>query len=246
MNETPNYNALRAAGLFDASLDRLAEWAPDWTENVMALVQDSQTNDVLDPKLVALIRLNIDVTATHLYAPGVRRHVRDALRLGATRAEILEVFKLASVVGIHACALGVPILAEELAHAGLPDEAVEPGVTPVCDAVRANGMFNPLWETIYRWDAQYLEKFLGMGFGLWKDGILPPLWIEFLCIAGDAAITHLYGHGTRRHIQAALQLGASREHVLEVLKLVSLQGIEACELGVPMLDEEIRALAEKG
>lgn len=243
MSDTPNYNALRAAGLFDETLDRLAEWDGPWTERFMALVEDSQVNDILDPKLVALIRLNIDVTATHLYAPGVRRHVRDALRLGVTRAQVLEVFKLASVVGIHACALGVPILAEELANAGVADEPVAAGATPVCDAVRANGMFNPLWETLYKWDPAYLEKFLAMGFGLWKDGILPPLWIEFLCIAGDAAITHLYGHGTRRHIQAALQLGATREQVLEVLKIVSLQGIEACELGVPMLDEELRALA---
>lgn len=243
MSDTPNYNALRAAGLVDESLDRLAEWDAPWTERFMKLVEDSQVNDVLDPKLVALIRLNIDVTATHLYAPGVRRHVRDALRLGATRAEILEVFKLASVVGIHACALGVPILAEEMARAGIADLPVAAGATPVCDAVRANGMFNPLWETLYQWDPAYLEKFLAMGFGLWKDGILPPLWIEFLCIAGDAAITHLYGHGTRRHIQAALQLGASREQVLEVLKIVSLQGIEACELGVPMLDEELRAFS---
>lgn len=243
MSDIPNYNALRAAGLFDESLDRMAEWDGPWTENFMKLVEDSQVNDILDPKLVALIRLNIDVTATHLYAPGVRRHVRDALRLGVTRAGILEVFKLASVVGIHACALGVPILAEELANAGLADEPVAAGATPVCDAVRANGMFNPLWETLYKWDPAYLEKFLAMGFGLWKDGILPPLWIEFLCIAGDAAITHLYGHGTRRHIQAALQLGATREQVLEVLKIVSLQGIEACELGVPMLDEELRALS---
>ncbi|MFK8332221.1 carboxymuconolactone decarboxylase family protein [Pseudomonas sp. BJa5] len=241
MSDTPNYNALRAAGLVDESLDRMAEWDAPWTETFMKLVEDSQVNDVLDPKLVALIRLNIDVTATHLYAPGVRRHVRDALRLGATRAEILEVFKLASVVGIHACALGVPILAEEMANAGIADLPVAAGATPVCDAVRANGMFNPLWDKLYQWDPAYLEKFLAMGFGLWKDGILPPLWIEFLCIAGDAAITHLYGHGTRRHIQAALQLGASREQVLEVLKIVSLQGIEACELGVPMLDEELRA-----
>lgn len=243
MSETPKYNALRAGGLFDSALDSLAECSPEWTEKVMALVEDSQTNDVLDPKLVALIRLNIDVTATHLYAPGVRRHIREALRLGATRAEILEVFKLASVVGIHACALGVPMLAEEMARAGLPDEPVEAGQTPVCDSVREAGLFNPVWEVLYRWDPQYLEKFLAMGFGLWTSGILPPLWIELLCIAGDAAITHLYGPGTRRHIQAALQWGASREEILEVLKIVSLQGIEACELGVPMLDEELSALS---
>ncbi|MGF6372938.1 alkylhydroperoxidase/carboxymuconolactone decarboxylase family protein YurZ [Paraburkholderia sp. RAU6.4a] len=235
---TPNYDTMRAAGLADPALDTLAQWDPAWTESFMELSQNVQTSDVLDPQLVALIRLNIDVTATHLYGAGVRRHVRDALRLGVTRAQIMEVFKLASVVGIHACALGVPILAEELAHAGIPDEAASAPATPVCDKVRANGMFNPLWETIYRWDPQYLEKFLAMGLGLWTDNILPPLWIEFLCIAGDAAITHLYAHGTRRHTRAALELGATREQILEVLKIVSLQGIEACELGVPLLQAE--------
>ena len=241
MSKTPNFNALRAAGLFDSSLDSMAEWAPEWTEKFMTLVQDTQLTNILDPKLVALIRLNIDVTATHLYAPGVRRHIREALKLGASRAEILEVFKLASVVGIHACALGVPILENELSQAGLADEVTPAGATPVCDAVREQGMFNPLWETIYRWDPTYLENFLKMGFGLWKDGILPPLWIEFLCIAGDATITHMYEHGTQRHIEAALALGASREQILEVLKIVSLQGIEACEMGIPMLDEAIKA-----
>lgn len=242
MNQTPNYNALRAAGIFDESLDAMAEWSPEWTEKFMALVQATQLNNVLDPKLVALIRLNIDVTATHLYAPGVRRHIREALRIGATRAEILEVFKLASVVGIHACALGVPILETELAVAGLPDEVTPAPATPVCDAVRAQGMFNPLWETIYRWDPVYMENFLKMGFGLWKDGILPPLWIEFLCIAGDATVTHMWAHGTQRHIEAALALGATREQILEVLKIVSLQGIEACEMGVPMLDHVLKEM----
>lgn len=244
MNKTPNYNALRAAGLFDESLDVMAEWSADWTEKFMTLVQDTQLNNILDPKLVALIRLNIDVTATHLYAPGVQRHIRAALRLGATRAEILEVFKLASVVGIHACALGVPLLERELAEAGLLDEAVAAVETPVCDAVRAQGMFNPLWETLYRWDPTYLENFLKMGFGLWKDGILPPLWIEFLCIAGDATVTHMWAHGTQRHIEAALALGASREQILEVLKIVSLQGIEAVEMGAPMLDKILQEMDE--
>lgn len=240
MDKTPNFNTMRAAGLFDSSFDAMVEWAPEWTETFMALVQDTQLNNILDPKLVALIRLNIDVTATHLYAPGVRRHIRAALKLGATRAEILEVFKLASVVGIHACALGVPILEKELKAAGLADETTPAPNTPICDAVRAQGLFNPLWETIYRWDPVYMENFVRMGFGLWKDGVLPPLWIEFLCIAGDATVTHMWGHGTRRHIEAALALGATKEQILEVLKIVSLQGIEACEMGIPMLDDALK------
>jgi hypothetical protein len=37
-----------------------------------------------------------------------------ALELGATREEILEVLKLTTRLGIHACNVGVPILAGEL------------------------------------------------------------------------------------------------------------------------------------
>lgn len=250
MENTPNYNALRAAGLLDASFDAMAKWAPSWTETFMTLVQDSQLNSVLEPKLIALIRLCIDVTATHLHAVGTQRHIRDALRIGASRDEILEVFKLASVIGIHACALGVPILEDELAAAGvLEQETAQDHLnalieTPVCDEMRAQGNFNPLWETLYRWDPSYLENFLSMATATWKNGILPALWIEFLCIAGDASITHMWAHGTRRHIQAALALGASREQILEVLKIVSLQGIEACELGVPMLEQALDESAE--
>ncbi|TCM66807.1 alkylhydroperoxidase/carboxymuconolactone decarboxylase family protein YurZ [Acinetobacter calcoaceticus] len=244
MQNTPNYNALRAEGLFDAALDPLAAWSPEWTETWMGLVQESQLSQVLEPKLVALIRLTIDVTATHLYAVGVRRHIRSALKLGLSRAEILEVFKLASVIGIHACALGVPILQQELADAGhVADDkplAERPIATPVCDLMRAQGQFNPLWETLYDWDPDYLEKFLDMATEVWKNGILPALWIELLCIAGDATITHMWAHGTRRHMQAALRLGATHAQILEVLKIVSLQGIESCEFGVALLDESIK------
>ena len=58
--------------------------------------------------------------------------------------------------------------------------------------------------TLSQWDPVWLERFLAMGLPLWTDGVLPPLWIELLCISGDAAITHMFAHGTQRHIEAAL------------------------------------------
>jgi alkylhydroperoxidase/carboxymuconolactone decarboxylase family protein YurZ len=64
-----------------------------------------------------LILIAANVATTHLYAPGARRHMQNALKLGATREEILEVIELVSVLGIHAANMGVPILAELLAKA---------------------------------------------------------------------------------------------------------------------------------
>ncbi|MFZ0031041.1 MAG: hypothetical protein WAK84_04120 [Candidatus Cybelea sp.] len=48
------------------------------------------------------------------YAPGVRSHVKAALKLGATVEEIMDVFKLCVAQGVQALNIGIPILEHEL------------------------------------------------------------------------------------------------------------------------------------
>jgi alkylhydroperoxidase/carboxymuconolactone decarboxylase family protein YurZ len=74
----------------------------------------SWEHGVLEPKVKELIYTAFDVSATHMFAPGLRQHIRNALRLGATREEIMEVFELASGIGAKAFAVGAPALREEL------------------------------------------------------------------------------------------------------------------------------------
>ena len=69
----------------------------------------------LAPKLVELMAVAVDASCTHLYTPGIRRHVQGALAQGATIEELMEVLKLCGALGVDACDLGAPILAEELA-----------------------------------------------------------------------------------------------------------------------------------
>jgi hypothetical protein len=69
-----------------------------------------------------LINVSLNVACTNLNANGTRRHIRAALDAGATREEILMVFKMASVISIHSCNLGASILLEE-ATTGLLDAA---------------------------------------------------------------------------------------------------------------------------
>ena len=76
---------------------------------------------VLSPKIKELIYIAIDASTTHLYAPGLRLHIANALKYGATKEEIMEVLELTSVLGIHTCTVGVPILIEELKKAGQGD-----------------------------------------------------------------------------------------------------------------------------
>lgn len=71
----------------------------------------------LPPKIKELIYIAIDASTTHLYEPGLRQHISNALRYGATKEEIMEVFALVSVLGIHTCTMGVPVLIDELKKA---------------------------------------------------------------------------------------------------------------------------------
>jgi alkylhydroperoxidase/carboxymuconolactone decarboxylase family protein YurZ len=111
---TPVCDAMRAKGDWNTAWDQFAELDPVWTERFMAMAATPIAKGVLDPKVYEFLAIAVDASCTHMYAPGVRRHIRKALELGATKEEILAVLQCVSVLGIHSCSLGVPILVEEL------------------------------------------------------------------------------------------------------------------------------------
>jgi alkylhydroperoxidase/carboxymuconolactone decarboxylase family protein YurZ len=97
--------------------DGLLELDPDFFEAYVRFSSHPWTHGVLEPKVKELIYTAFDASATHMYVPGLRQHIENALAYGATPAEVMEVFELASTIGIHACVVGLPILLEELSRA---------------------------------------------------------------------------------------------------------------------------------
>jgi alkylhydroperoxidase/carboxymuconolactone decarboxylase family protein YurZ len=93
-------------------------------------------------------------------------------------------------------------------------------------------------------DPQWLDEFLAMGADLYR-GVLPAKLVELMATAVDASWTHLYAPGARRHIQGALANGATIEEIMEVLKLSRALGVDACELGAPILAEELAAYQQQ-
>jgi len=116
---------MRAAGNWNPAWNEMVEMDPAWLEKFMDMAMTPIARGVLDPKTYEFLAIAVDASCTHMYGPGVRRHIRKALELGATKEEILAVLQCVSVLGIHSCALGVPILAEELA-----DRARRSATTP--------------------------------------------------------------------------------------------------------------------
>jgi alkylhydroperoxidase/carboxymuconolactone decarboxylase family protein YurZ len=105
---------LRASGDWNPNWDPIYEVDPLWTEKFVSMGLMPMASGVLDAKTIEFIAIAVDASCTHMYAPGVRRHIRKALELGASKREVAAVLQCVSVLGIHSMSLGAPILLEEL------------------------------------------------------------------------------------------------------------------------------------
>lgn len=114
-----------------------------------------------------------------------------------------------------------------------------PKIYPATEEHRRRGDWNPLWDTFHALDPDFLEAYLVFRSVPQAKGPLPQKTKELILIAINAATTHLYGPGVRRHIQNALRAGATKEEILEAIQLTTVMGIHACNLAIPILLEEI-------
>jgi alkylhydroperoxidase/carboxymuconolactone decarboxylase family protein YurZ len=227
------------SGPWDAVLDQLREWDPAWAQTCERMTTNPWRSGVLSKKLVELISVGLNAACTDLNEDGTRRHIRKALDAGATKEEILFVLKCASVMSIHSCSLGAPILLEEAKAAGVRPTQKSAAATPACDKMKAIGQWNAAWDPFYELDPLWTDEFMACGAGIYGSGVMPAKETELLSIAFDASYTHMYAPGTRRHICNALKMGATVEEIMEVLKLCVVQGVQACNLAVPILAAEL-------
>jgi alkylhydroperoxidase/carboxymuconolactone decarboxylase family protein YurZ len=109
--------------------------------------------------------------------------------------------------------------------------------------IRVRGAWGATWESILRLDANFLEAYMNFSAVPWRKNHLDDKVKEFIYIAADAAATHLYVPGIAQHLKKAIEFGATREELMEVLELTSTLGIHACNLGVPIL---LEVLEEEG
>jgi Uncharacterized homolog of gamma-carboxymuconolactone decarboxylase subunit len=94
---------------------------PDFFEHYSNLSSLPWERGVIAPKLKEFIYIAIDAATTHLYESGIRLHIQNAVKYGATAREIMAVFELISTLGIHSCTVGSQILLEELGAGSRPE-----------------------------------------------------------------------------------------------------------------------------
>lgn len=245
-------------GVWSEGLEGLAEVAPEFFDAYAELAGVPWVEGRLPTRVKALILIAVCASPSHLNASALRTQLRHALTLGATREEIVEVLQLAASLGLHSCAVGIPALAKEMERAagkrgadtsGAAEEPLPP-LDPERQAlkdefVRVRGYWATVWEQMLRLSPAFFRAYLRFSGVPWRSGTLDAKTKELIYIALDSALTHLYEPGLRVHIRNAMAQGATPEEILEVFQLVAGIGVHACELGIPILFEELTAVESK-
>ena len=229
---------------WDAALNKLREWDPVWADQCAKATMSPWTRGVLPLKFIELVCVGLNAAGTHLNPDGTRRHIRAAIAAGANREEVLFVLKCASLMAIP-FSFNAPILLQEASVGSLEDfgasrrkSSQKVGeATPAVEKMKAIGQWNEEWDSFLFLAPSWIDQFTAMWTELHERSIFPPKELELLIIAFDAS--NMYGPGARRHIKNALRAGATVDEIVEVLKLGVVLGMQACNLGVTILAEEL-------
>ncbi|BBQ02051.1 hypothetical protein BSFA1_71790 (plasmid) [Burkholderia sp. SFA1] len=95
-------------GYWSDQLQSMVRSSPAFFEGYTAFSSTPWKSGPLAPVVKELLYVAIDVSTTHLFEPGVRIHTRNALRYGATPAQILQVMQLVSCLGMQSFLIGAP------------------------------------------------------------------------------------------------------------------------------------------
>ena len=230
-----------------AALNQLREWDPEWAEQCVKMVRNPWADGILPVKFIELVSVGLNASRTNLNPEGTRRHIRAALAAGASRQEILFVLKCASAMSIHCFSFNAPLLVQEASLGSLEDfgalrkrrlEKVGKAALAV-ERMKATGHWSEEWESVLFLDPVWTDQYMAMCAALYAENVLSRKELELLLVAFDAAYVYIYGPGTKRHIKSAFKAGATVEEIMEVLKLGVVQGVQACNLGVTLLAEEL-------
>ncbi|VXC80490.1 Carboxymuconolactone decarboxylase (fragment) [Burkholderia sp. 8Y] len=95
-------------GYWSDQLQSMVRSSPALFEGYTAFSSTPWRAGTLAPVGKELLYAAIDVSTTHLFEPGVRIHTRNALRYGATPAQILQAVQIISCVGMQSFLMGAP------------------------------------------------------------------------------------------------------------------------------------------
>jgi alkylhydroperoxidase/carboxymuconolactone decarboxylase family protein YurZ len=101
-------------GSWDENMMDILSLNPEILEAYLNYVEASESKNALDAKTREFIYIAVNASPTTLNKDNVYKHTMKAIKLGATKEELSELFELVACLGIHTITVGIPVLNEAL------------------------------------------------------------------------------------------------------------------------------------
>jgi len=233
-------------GFWVEEYEGMAALCPDFLQAHLASSVVATRSDRLSPLLCEFIAIAIDVSTTHLFESGLRLHIQNALKLGASAEQIALVIQLTSGLGVQSQLVGLPIL-EQI--------AVEGGASPATDKIlsekqaaskeqfiRQHHLWSDAHQLLIHASEDYFDAQVHLGGIAMDSDALTPREKALVLVAVNGSVTHLQEASLRLAMEAALFVGATPEDIVHVLRRVSSLGMHSCMFGFPILMSELEKL----
>lgn len=214
------------------SKDTVGRETRTYEELATALEEAAWANPALSDRQKHVVLLAESAAVASRDPEAVARHVEALLELGCSADEIVEVGELASVLPIHACTEGMPVLAEVVGRSSA-DIAADFGAEQ--QRVRrafesSRGYWSEFWTVLLSYDQAFFSAYADLSARPWEGGVLEPYERELVYLGFDASPQHLYRPGMAIHAENALRLGATEAQVASVFILLGVADVTAYRL----------------
>ncbi|MEJ5030874.1 carboxymuconolactone decarboxylase family protein [Comamonas sp. MYb69] len=180
-------------------------------------------NGALSERMVELVYVALDASASHLFASGLKLHMQKALACGASDDDLLDVLTLVCLQGAGATAAALDEVAQVY---GLPPKA-EP----------TEGQQPDLWARLQAIDPAYFGHLQALASTAESGQGLSAGERCLITIALHACFTASQPEALRAALQQAKGLGVAREAVLQVIQMGAHLAVHGTALGITVLAE---------
>ena len=190
----------------------------------------------LSARMVELIYVALDASSSHLFEPGLHTHMKRALEVGATQADIFDVLHLVAVQGVAGVCQATDILGEFIDLSAWA--AIDPKLQARIDGLGAAHALR--LGAVARLDPGYAEVLLdfiergGPGSGL------TPAERSLVQLALHACFTAFNPDAIRQVLPTALSQGLTAGELLQAIALGAHLAVHGSALGANVYRQVLR------
>ncbi|MEJ8824916.1 carboxymuconolactone decarboxylase family protein [Variovorax humicola] len=193
----------------------------------------------LSERMVELIYVALDSSSSHLFESGLHTHMKRALEVGATRADIFDVLHLVAVQGVASMCQATDILAElaDLTEVTAVDEKLQARID------RLGAKHALALNSATRLDPGYAEVLLDFVEQGHPGAGLSPAERSLVQLALHACFTAFNPGAVRQIVATALAQGLPASELLQAIQLGAHLAVHGSALGADVFRQVIAAKA---